>query len=90
MLGALPAARPFEAADDRADLVATVTSERLTAAQLRVVSAQWRKEATGGDETARRIADTLDWIASLRAKQEAQSCGLMRRIFRWMQVAPPK
>lgn len=63
---------------------ARVESERLTIAQLRSVSAQWRGQAAGGDRTAGHVADAIDWIASQRTKQEVGPTGLTDRVSQWM------
>ena len=39
---------------------------RLSGAELRELSAQWRQRAGDDPERARRIADTLEWLAAHR------------------------
>ena len=39
---------------------------RLSGAQLREISAQWRQRAGEDPEKAQRIADTLEWLAAHR------------------------
>ena len=39
---------------------------RLSGAELRELSAQWRQRAGDDPERARRVADTLEWLAAYR------------------------
>ena len=62
-----------------------VPGPRLTSKQLRAISATWRARAAAGDDSANLVADTLDWVAEQRAKQEPPAIKVLaRRISQWM------
>lgn len=62
-----------------------VRGPRLTSKQLRAVSAQWRIRAAAGDESAHLVADTLNWVAEQRARQEPAAIKVLAaRISQWM------
>lgn len=64
--------------------------QRLTAQQIRSVSARCRAKGRAGDETALRVADALDWVAARRATQEPKHFkALAGRISAWMGLADP-
>jgi len=59
--------------------------QRLTARQIRSVSATWRARGQAGDDTALRVAEALDWVAERRAGEESRSRKtLAGRVSAWM------
>lgn len=60
--------------------------QRLTARQIRSVSAQWRARGrAAGDETALRVAEALEGVADRRASEEPRPLRVIAgRISAWM------
>lgn len=59
--------------------------QRLTARQIRSVSATWRARGRAGDATALRVAEALEWVANRRASEEVKPLKVLAgRISAWM------
>jgi len=84
--GPLPAKAAASGDDPRGS---TPPPARLTSAELRVLSAQWRMRAGEEPERAERVADVLDWLASQREADAHAAPALHRlrqRISGWMHL----